>query len=133
MSRSPAEISALVRVGRAGFFLTMIISLIMATLPHPPPIPGEPSDKVMHMLAFATLGTLAAFAFPRRSIALLFVGLTLFGAMIELIQLVPMLNRDSELADLLADMAAGLASLVGMRALMAWHMRRRQGPERLPD
>lgn len=87
----------------------------------------------MHMLAFATLGTLAAISFPRRSIALLFVGLTVFGAIIELIQMVPMLNRDSELADLLADMAAGLASLVGMRALMAWHMRRQQGPSRLSD
>lgn len=107
------------RAARIAFVAAFCFSLIMAVLPHPPPIPGQPSDKIMHMLAFATLGTLAAYGFPRLTLLQLFVGLTAFGAAIELVQAIPALNRDSELADLLADMAAALLALWLTRQLMA--------------
>lgn len=91
----------------------------MAAAPHPPPIPGQPSDKLLHMLAFGTLGVLSALGFRDQSVMRLFLILTGFGAAIELIQLIPFLNRDSELADLLADMAAALIALVTTRWLLA--------------
>lgn len=75
------------------------------------------------MLTFGTLGILGAVGFPRRSVTWLLMALTLFGAVIELVQAIPMLNRDSEFADLVADAAAALVALVAMRGLLAWRTR----------
>jgi len=81
----------------------------MAAVPHPPEVPGEPNDKVEHMIAFATLAMLAAFAFPRTALLRLLVGLSLFGALIEVVQAIPALQRDSDIKDWAADtVAAGL-------------------------
>ncbi len=112
------------RSARIAFVVAAIFALVMASLPHPPRIPGEPPDKVLHMLAFATLGLLGAIAFRDQSITRLFIGLAAFGALIELVQAIPMLNRDSDLGDLLADMAAALAALVSTRWLIARPLRR---------
>ena len=107
------------RAARIAFVFCACFAFVMAAVPHPPPVPGEPSDKVMHMLAFATLGALAAYGFERTSVARLFLGLTAFGAVIEAVQAIPMLHRDSDIIDLLADMAAALAALVAVRWLAA--------------
>ena len=81
----------------------------MAAVPHPPEVPAEPNDKVEHMIAFATLAMLAAFAFPRTALLRLLVGLSLFGALIEVVQAIPALQRDSDIKDWAADtVAAGL-------------------------
>ena len=34
------------RIAKALFFAAALFALVMALLPHPPQIPGEPSDKV---------------------------------------------------------------------------------------
>ncbi|HEU4820548.1 MAG TPA: hypothetical protein VFS87_05255 [Qipengyuania sp.] len=115
------------RAARIAFVVAAIFSFVMAALPHPPPIPGQPSDKLLHMLAFATLGTFAATGFRGQSVMRLFVALALFGAVIELVQAIPMLNRDSEWADLLADMVAALVALMGTRWLLAWRPDGRTG------
>lgn len=117
--------AAMQRAARIAFVFAACFALVMAVLPHPPPIPGQPPDKIMHMLAFATLGALAAYGFRLQSVALLFLGLTAFGALIELVQAIPMLNRDSDAADLAADMAAALAALAAVRGAAAWRERRR--------
>ena len=36
----------------------------MAVLPHPPQLPGEPTDKIQHVLAFTVLTALACAAWP---------------------------------------------------------------------
>ena len=97
----------------------MVFAMVMATLPHPPPVPGQPSDKVLHVLAFAVLGSLAAGGFREISVLRLFLALTAFGAIIEVVQAIPVLNRDSELADLLADSAAALFALAATRGFLA--------------
>jgi VanZ family protein len=106
-----------VKLARIAFVCAAILSFVMAVLPHPPALPGQPSDKIMHVLAFGTLGTLAAYGFREASVFFLFLGLSAFGGLIELVQAIPMLNRDSELADLLADMAAAAAALLAVRWL----------------
>lgn len=106
------------RATRIAFVLCACFAFVMAAVPHPPPIPGEPSDKIMHMLAFATLGALGAGGFRRVSAAWLFLGLTAFGALIEAVQAIPMLNRDSDILDVVADMAAALAALAAVRWAM---------------
>ena len=85
----------------------------MAVLPHPPPIPGEPNDKLQHIAAFATLSLLGSFAYPRTSLIQLLVRLSLFGAFIEVVQAIPALQRDSDVWDWVADTAA-VAVVLGL-------------------
>ena len=83
----------------------------MALLPRPPSLPIEPGDKVQHMIAFFTLGSLAAAGWRDRGLLALFVRLAAFGAAIELFQAIPALHRDAEILDWAADMLATAAAL----------------------
>lgn len=105
---------------RYAFFLALAFTFVMAILPRPPQLPGAPSDKLQHILAFATLAGLGAVAFSRLRLWRLVAGLALLGGLIEVIQAIPALHRDSEAADFLADVLA--AALAGAAA--RWAMRR---------
>src|SRR5437868_14449152 len=94
------------RTARSVFWAAACFAFVMAVLPHPPEIPGEPNDKVQHIVAFATLAALGSFAYPRASLLRLLAGLSLFGAFIELVQAIPTLQRDSDFWDWVADTAA---------------------------
>lgn len=106
---------------RRAFFVAAAFAFVMALLPNPPEIPGEPGDKIQHMMAFATLGALAAAGWRKRAILLLFVALAGFGAAIELFQAIPALHRDAEVLDWLADMAAAIGAL----SVVRWVLNRR--------
>jgi VanZ family protein len=108
------------RTARTIFWATVAFSFVMAVLPQPPEVPGEPNDKVQHMAAFATLALAGAFAYPRVGLLRLLTGLSMFGAFIELVQAVPALHRDSELLDWVADTAAAAIVLLIVRA---WRLR----------
>jgi hypothetical protein len=86
------------------FWAAALLALVMALLPHPPYIPVN--DKIQHMTAFATLSLLGSFAYPRLSGLRLLVALSVFGALIEIAQAIPMLHRDSDPLDWAADTAA---------------------------
>jgi VanZ family protein len=88
------------------FWGAAIFAFVMAVLPHPPEVPGAPSDKVQHIAAFATLGLLGAWAYGRTRPARLLLWLSLFGGLIELVQAIPVLHRDSDVLDWLADTVA---------------------------
>jgi hypothetical protein len=95
------------------FWAAMFLALVMAVLPHPPEIPGEPSDKVQHMIAFATLGVLGTWAYVAAPLLQLLGGLSLFGALIEVVQAIPALHRDSDVKDWIADtLACGMVLLI---------------------
>lgn len=104
------------RLPRLLFWAAALFTFIMATLPHPPDIPGHPSDKIQHMAAFATLALLGSWAFSRGGLLRLLIALSLFGAAIEVVQAIPWLHRDSELLDWVADTVA--ASVVVL--VVAW-------------
>ena len=106
---------------RLAFWAAAAVAFVMALLPHPPQIPGNPSDKVQHMTAFATLGVLGCFAYPQLRRRRLIVGLSLFGALIEIAQEIPMLHRDSDPLDWLADTIACAVAVVAVR----WWLRRK--------
>ena len=84
--------------------LTLIVTVILTVamlwpLDQPPPAP-EGSDKLVHLIAFAAL------AFPlartgRIGLLPVFIGTSLFGGAIELIQ--PSFNRSADINDLIAD------------------------------
>ena len=100
-------------MARLLFWAAAIFSFVMAVLPHPPHLPGSPSDKLQHIAAFATLGVLGAWAYRGTRLINLLIGLSLFGAAIEIVQAMPALHRDSDVLDWLADtVASGFALMV---------------------
>jgi VanZ family protein len=112
------------RSARATFWGAATFAFVMAVLPHPPEVPGHPNDKVEHIVAFAALAALGSFAYPRMNLLKLLAGLSLFGALIEVVQAIPALQRDSDVKDWVADTAA-VAVVLG---LVWW--RRRAASER---
>ena len=108
------------RILQLAFWCAAAFAFVMAVLPHPPKVPFEPGDKIQHMAAFATLAALGTFAYPRLSPWRLAACLCAFGAMIEVVQLIPVLHRDAEVADWMADTAAIAVVLVAVRGFLAW-------------
>ena len=100
---------------QALFWAAALLALVMALLPHPPHFHGEPSDKVEHAAAFATLGLLGTFAFPRLRWMRLLVSLSVFGALIEVAQAIPFIHRDSDPLDWIADTIACAVVLLLLR------------------
>ncbi len=68
-------------------------------------------DKFDHMAAFLALTLLARSAYWARPGAILGIGLSAFGVLIELSQTIPILNRDASVADWVAD---SLAIVLGL-------------------
>jgi VanZ family protein len=95
----------------------------MALLPKPPHIPGDPSDKIQHILAFTVLAGLATAAYPRAPLLRIALLLSGFGALIELLQLIPPLHRDGNVVDWLADSAA-VALVLAAVAAVRWRRAR---------
>ena len=110
----------MVRTFQVAFWCAAAFAFVMAVLPHPPNVPFEFNDKVQHMAAFATLGALGTFAYPRLSPLSLAAGLCAFGAVIEIVQLIPVLHRDAQVSDWLADTAAIVVVIMILRAIARW-------------
>jgi VanZ family protein len=114
------------RFQRLLFWAALIFAFVMAILPQPPQLPGAPNDKVQHMAAFATLALLGAWAYASASGWRLLVGLSLFGALIEVVQAIPAIHRDSDIKDWIADTVAAALVLL----LVRWWKVRRRSRER---
>ncbi|QDZ06782.1 hypothetical protein FPZ24_04240 [Sphingomonas panacisoli] len=94
------------------FWAAAVFAVVMAIVPHPPQI-GHVSDKLQHMAAFGTLTLLAALAYPKADILRTAERLTLVGAVIEVVQSIPVLHRDRDIKDLIADcLAIGVATVI---------------------
>ena len=104
------------RAAKPLFWAAAIFALVMALIPYVPDIPGNPSDKIQHIAAFITLSLLGAWAFPGLSLIQLLLRLSLFGAFIELAQAIPVLHRDSDPLDWIADTIACIIVL----GVIAW-------------
>jgi len=108
------------RAARLLFWGAFTFAFVMAVLPHPPEFPGEPNDKLQHIAAFTTLALLSSFAYPAIGLVRLLIRLSLFGALIELVQAIPSLHRDSDVKDWIADTLA-----VAVVLALVWWWRRR--------
>lgn len=96
-------LSRIAPLARIGFWLAFVFSSVMAVIARPPQLAAEEGDKIWHILAFLTLTVLAQIGFrgtPRWRIA---ERLCLFGAVIEVVQSIPALNRSCDIRDLIAD------------------------------
>lgn len=111
-------------IGLIAFYAALTLACVMATLPHPPALPGDPVDKVQHVAAFATLALLAPIAYPRTPLPRIGERLSFLGALIEVVQSLPVLHRDCSFWDWTADTAA---VIVVLALVAAWRRSRAGG------
>ena len=91
---------------RTAFWAALTFALFMALDPHPPSLlPVTIWDKAQHATAFVVLALLAALAWPRTPL-LLGEHLSFVGALIEVLQANPLIHRDCDIFDWVADTAA---------------------------
>ena len=110
--------SAIPKIAKVAFWVSVAISLYFAISPVPAPIAQETSDKILHMLAFAAMATCGTIGFPKLSGWRLGLYLSAFGAGIEFVQAVPFLHRDSEFMDWVADTAAAFFVIAVLREVL---------------
>ena len=91
---------------RVAFWATCLAAFVLAVMPAPPEV--WISDKLQHAFAFIVLAALGWCAYPAVRKRWLLVGLMAFGALIEIVQAVPIVGRDSDPLDWVADSAAAL-------------------------
>ena len=105
------------------FWLALVFAVVMAELPKPPHLPIDRfGDKTTHMLAFATLAALAALGFPAANRWRIAERLSFLGALIEVVQSIPALQRECDIRDWIADTLA----IVVVMVIMGWLLARGQ-------
>lgn len=92
-------------------WITLIAVYVLAVLP-PGSAPRVGNDKLQHMAAFLTLAVLAGLAMPKAPLLWIATGLALFGAAIEITQLIGDIGRQASMADWFADVVAIAAGLL---------------------
>ncbi|MDX3883248.1 MAG: teicoplanin resistance protein VanZ [Sphingomonas sp.] len=111
------------RLARPLFWAALIFAYGAAIMPQAEAPHIAASDKIEHMIAFFTLALLAGLGWPRRALWRTGLGLAGVGAAIEITQAIPMLHRDANAMDFLADCAAilfGLGIIAAIRLLPAY-------------
>ncbi|MGC1305374.1 MAG: hypothetical protein WA840_23640 [Caulobacteraceae bacterium] len=89
--------------------------------PHGPKLHLFPWDKAEHFSAFFALTASAVLAFPRTRLVWIGAALSLSGALIEVIQGLPWVNRDCDVMDWVADTVA-IGAVMGV--IVAARLRR---------
>jgi hypothetical protein len=98
---------------RVLFWAALIFALTMAFLPKPPQLGIERmGDKFAHMLAFATLSGLAALGFSSKMRWRMAERLSFLGAMVEVVQAIPALQRTCDIRDWMADTGSILVVMI---------------------
>lgn len=115
------RISTLAVLAKVAFFAALLFTFYSAVIPPQHALQLVPWDKAEHFLAFYALTGLAAAAFPRRPLLLIAVSLSAFGALIEFVQGLPLVHRDRDFWDWVADTLAIGAALAPM--LLVWWRR----------
>ncbi|MCS6627385.1 hypothetical protein N0B44_31205 [Roseibacterium beibuensis] len=110
---------------RRGLFrtVTLACAIVVAWLAFRPAVEtdaGLPWDKANHALAFAVLMVLAGRGWPDIPRSLLILVMLAAGVGIELVQGLPRIGRDADVADVAAD---GVGIAVGL-VVLAIHRRR---------
>ncbi len=115
------RIAILTRLAQLTFVAALIFTFYSAVIPPRHAVQLVPWDKAEHFIAFYALTGLAAAAFPQRSLLWIAVALSAFGALIEFVQGLPLVHRDRDFWDWVADTLAIGAALAPM--LLVWWRR----------
>jgi hypothetical protein len=106
------------RLAKVAFFAALLFTFYSAVIPPAHALQLVPWDKAEHFIAFYALTGLAAAAFPKRNLIIIALLLSGFGAGIEFVQGLPMVHRDRDVWDWVADTIAIIAALSPM--LLVW-------------
>lgn len=112
------KISLLIRLARVTFFSALIFTFYSAVIPPAQAVQLVPWDKAEHFIAFYALTGLAVAAFPGGRLWIIAILLSAFGALIEIVQGFPIVGRDRDFWDWVADTVAIIAALSPM--LLVW-------------
>lgn len=115
------SISFLLQFARLVFFAALAFTCYSAVIPPHYALQLVPWDKAEHFIAFYALTGLAAAAYPKRNLLVSAALLSAFGALIELVQRLPIVHRDCDIWDWVADTLAISAALAPM--LLVWWRR----------
>jgi hypothetical protein len=113
------SISLLLKIARAAFFAALLLTFYGAVAPPSHALQLTPWDKATHFIAFYGLTGLAVAAFPRRHLGVIAALLSVFGALIEAVQGLPMVHRDRDFWDWVADSIA-IGSALAPMVLYWW-------------
>ena len=113
------SILTLARLAKIAFFAALVFTFYSAVIPPAQALQLVPWDKAEHFIAFYALTGLAAAAFPTRHVLLIAALLSGFGALIEVVQGLPIVHRDEDIWDWVADTLAIAAALAPM-LLVEW-------------
>jgi len=102
---------------RLVFVAAMLCATVMACMPDPPTLPGDPSGEAMHLIGFVLLTIIARAAFWGAPAWKLMLGLIAFGGAIELLQLIPAFERGPSLDDWLLDAVAVAIAMAAVEAM----------------
>ena len=111
MAISSPQRTRLILLLRVAFWIALVFAVTMALVPKPPPVMGDIGDKYQHMLAFACLTVLASAAYHVAPPLRIAERLSFVGALIEVLQSIPALQRDCQIMDWVADTGAILVTL----------------------
>ena len=100
------------------FCVTAILVLLLALFP-PFNLPGNPDDKLLHVLAFLAMGLLASAAFRHARLFHLWLYLSGLAAIIELMQFIMHQGREADWYDFVAGFAAAAVALTCM-SIIRW-------------
>src|SRR6202051_4461390 len=112
------NISLLTGLAKFAFFAALLFTFYSAVIPPQHALQLVPWDKAEHFIAFYGLTGLAAAAFPTRKLFVIAALLSGFGAFIEFVQGLPMVHRDRDVWDWVADTIAIVAALSPM--VLVW-------------
>jgi hypothetical protein len=115
------NIAFLVRLARVVFVCAFVFTAYSAVIPPQHAVQLVPWDKAEHFIAFYGLTGLAVAAFPRQKLLVIAVLLSGFGALIEIVQGLPIVHRDRDFWDWVADTTAIIAALSPM--ILVWWRR----------
>ena len=115
------RISLLIRLAQAAFFAALFFTFYSAVIPPKHAVQLVPWAKAEHFIAFYGLTGLAVAAFPAGRLWVIAFLLSAFGALIEFVQGLPLVHRDRDFWDWVADSVAIVAALLPM--LLVWWRR----------
>jgi hypothetical protein len=124
------KISLLLKLAQAAFLAALALTFYSAVIPPQQALQLAPWDKAEHFIAFYGLTGLAVAAFPRRNLFVIAALLSSFGALIEIVQGLPMVHRDRDFWDWVADTIAIIAALAPM-LLVWWRRQVRSGQKNI--
>ena len=93
------------------FWSAAILALVTAMASPSLSVVYAIDDTVQHTLAFGVLALLAALAYPDTRLFVILIGLSAFGGVIELLQMLPGIDRQAEWGDWLVDILATALTL----------------------